>query len=309
MRNLNILVLTFCYCLVWVPPGALGKRPTRFSSELINLGRVRGCEGGESAEENEEEDEEQMEEELSSWLVLLEKERKLNPALDKAWSQAWLEWARMKEGGSSAPGGLRDELVVAVVCYALEYPPPPLGPLYLVFNQASRHCLGAEDLPEACERFRGLHQLLGLALRGLRRAERAQGKEGAPGMVYRGSPRPFWAKVGDTVQFGSFTSTSASRDVAEIFAGGGGVGGTLFHIRTARGASVEELSPFPQEREVLIPPCEAFRVDRVERSEIHGQPRIDLHLTSLQLSGEIRPRCPGPLYLLTLALTLARQLC
>ncbi|XP_043540822.1 erythroblast NAD(P)(+)--arginine ADP-ribosyltransferase-like [Chiloscyllium plagiosum] len=253
-----------------------------------------------------------MEEELSSWLALLDKERELNPALDKAWSQAWLEWARMKEGGSRAPGGLRDELVVAVVCYALEYPPPPSGPLYLVFNQASRHCLGPEESQEACERFRGLHQLLGLALRGLRRAERAQGREGEVGTVYRGSPRPFWAKVGETVQFGSFTSTSASRDVAEIFAGGGGgSGGTLFHIRTARGASVEELSPFPQEKEVLIPPCEVFRVDKVERSKVNGQPRIDLHLTSLQLSGVSGPRDLGRIYLLTLTLTLtlAQEMC
>ncbi|GCC20716.1 hypothetical protein chiPu_0019283, partial [Chiloscyllium punctatum] len=200
MRNLNILVLTFCHCLgtmLSVPQGAGVKRPNRFSSELINLGRMRGCEVEESLVDAEEaEDDEEMEEELSSWLALLDKERELNAALDKAWSEARLELARMKEKGSRALGGLRDELVLAVVCYTMEYPPPPLGPLYLVFNQASRHCLGPEESQEACDRFRGLHQLLCLALRGLRRAERVHDGKRAVGTVYRGSPRPFWANVG-----------------------------------------------------------------------------------------------------------------
>ncbi|XP_067916292.1 erythroblast NAD(P)(+)--arginine ADP-ribosyltransferase-like [Heterodontus francisci] len=277
--------------------GVLGERPSRFSSQLINLGRARGCEAGE--------EELDSEAELSFWTGLLEKERVLSPALDKAWSQAWLEWARMKEGGRRAPGGLRDELAVAVVCYALEYPPPPSGPLYLRFNQASRQCLVAKGDRASCERFRGLHQLLASALRGLREA--GEGPE-VGGTVYRGASRPFWAAVGDTVQFGSFTSTSASRDVAEIFAsaGGGGLGsgGTLFHIRTARGASVEELSPFPQEREVLIPPCESFRVDRVQSSQRHGQTRIDIHLTSLDLNASGSTlRLTWALYLLSTAIS------
>ncbi|XP_060709406.1 ecto-ADP-ribosyltransferase 5-like [Hemiscyllium ocellatum] len=295
-----------------VPQGAGVKRPNRFSSELINLGMMRGCEVEESLVDVEEADDEEMETKLSSWLTLLDKERELNPALNNAWSEARLEWARMKAKGSRAPGGLKDELVVAVVCYAMEYPPPPSGPLYLVFNQALRHCLGPEESQEACERFQGLCQLLGLALRGLRRAEWAHDGKREVGTVYRGSPRPFWANVGDTVQFGSFTSTSASRDVGEIFAGEGvGSGGTLFHIRTARGASVAKLSPFPQEKEVLIPPCEVFRVDKVERSKVNGQPRVDLHLTSLQLSGVSGTTETGRFHFLTftLALTLAREHC
>ncbi|XP_078062042.1 erythroblast NAD(P)(+)--arginine ADP-ribosyltransferase-like [Mustelus asterias] len=290
MAKFTLLILSLLYffgVFLRIPAGVQCKRPSRFSSELINLGRVRGCE--QETEEEEQEDGD-PEGELSFWMGLMEMERELNPALDKAWSQAWLEWARMKEGGRRAPGGLRDELAVAVVCYALEYPPPPSGPLYLRFNQASRQCLGSEGEEEACGRFRALHQLLASALRGLRQAGEGQADRGT---VYRGAASPFWAEVGDTVQFGSFTSTSANRDVAEIFAsggvGGGGGGGTLFHIRTARGASVEELSPFPQEREVLIPPCESFRVERVQKANVNGQPRIDLYLTStdLKLSGSM----------------------
>uniref|UniRef100_UPI00398E8BDA ecto-ADP-ribosyltransferase 5-like n=1 Tax=Pristiophorus japonicus TaxID=55135 RepID=UPI00398E8BDA len=295
MRNFNVLILSLSCCLT---AGVRGERPNRFFSQAVSLGRVRGC-----AEHPQEEPDPRGE--LAPWLGLLEKERALNPALDKAWAQAWREWALMKEGGRRAPGGLRDELAVAVVCYALEYPPPPAGPLYLRFNQASRSCLetaGGAGGQGPCERFRGLHQLLSSALRGLREAQGGGVK--APATVYRGASRAFWASVGDTVQFGSFTSTSASRLVAEGFAWGGEGQATLFHIRTARGASVEELSPFPQEREVLIPPCEAFRVVNAQTTWAGSQQRIDLHLTSLDLdSSGSTPGLPWALCLLSVSLS------
>ncbi|XP_067833421.1 ecto-ADP-ribosyltransferase 5-like [Heptranchias perlo] len=262
---------------------ASGERPGRFSGQLIGLGRVPGC----SAEPETEAD-------PTPWMGLLERERAGSPALDEAWEEASREWARMKEEGRRAPGGIGDHLAVAVICYTLEFPAPPLGPLYLRFNEASRQCYRLPGGPGQCPEFRALRQLLASALRGLREAEGGQVR----GVVYRGASRPFWAEVGATVQFGSYTSTSVSRQAAEGFAWGP-TGSTMFHIRTAKGASVERLSPFPQEREVLIPPCEAFRVDRVRTSLLASRPRVDLYLTSLDLgSAAFGPSVPWALYLL-----------
>ncbi|XP_055521879.1 erythroblast NAD(P)(+)--arginine ADP-ribosyltransferase-like [Leucoraja erinacea] len=205
----------------------------------------------------------------------------VDPSLSQAWARAGREWAAMREEGRGGPKGLREEEALSVVAYTSEFPPPPSGPIYLRLNRASRLCLGAgpsRQASEACGRLRALGLLLSSALRSLRRAGEGPG---VSQVVYRGARGIFWASTGRRVEFGSFTSASGLLEVAEAFAGAQGGAGTVFHIRTALGASVEGLSPFPGEKEVLIPPCEAFRVDKARRSRVMGRERVDLYLTSL----------------------------
>ncbi|XP_051742504.1 GPI-linked NAD(P)(+)--arginine ADP-ribosyltransferase 1-like [Ctenopharyngodon idella] len=64
------------------------------------------------------------------------------------------------------------------------------------------------------------------------------------------------------VRFGSFTSSSLDRKVAQRF---GKV--SCFEIHTCEGADVAKYSKLPHEKEVLIPPYEKFKVVEVKTKE------------------------------------------
>ena len=81
-----------------------------------------------------------------------------------------------------------------------------------------------------------------------------------PFKTYRGVGLRFQASVGDKIRFGQFTSTSANQSIAQEFIKQEGAGGTLLTIYSKLGAPIWELSEFPREREVLVPPCEPFKV-------------------------------------------------
>ena len=90
-------------------------------------------------------------------------------------------------------------------------------------------------------------------------------KEKRKNTVYRGVNLPFSAEVGKIIRFGNYTSTSIRIEVAQKFQDPAAQS-TLFVIDTKVGASIKALSKFPEEEEILIPVCESFRVDRVEKS-------------------------------------------
>ncbi|XP_058865951.1 erythroblast NAD(P)(+)--arginine ADP-ribosyltransferase-like [Acipenser ruthenus] len=71
-----------------------------------------------------------------------------------------------------------------------------------------------------------------------------------------GVSKPTSVGKGKTVPFGQFTSTSRSLQKAMHFGSG-----TIFHMRTCQGASIQSYSMFPTEDEVLVPPFERFRVE------------------------------------------------
>ncbi|XP_041090901.1 NAD(P)(+)--arginine ADP-ribosyltransferase 1-like [Polyodon spathula] len=81
--------------------------------------------------------------------------------------------------------------------------------------------------------------------------------------VVRGSREPIKESVGSTVRFGTFTSSSLGRQVAESFGKE-----TVFHIRTCQGVYIKDYSFAPHEEEVLIPPYEKFKVASVNGNEI-----------------------------------------
>ncbi|KAK9977155.1 hypothetical protein ABG768_018976 [Culter alburnus] len=79
-------------------------------------------------------------------------------------------------------------------------------------------------------------------------------------LTYRGTKVEFDKNVlNKQVRFGQFASSSLDRTEAEEF-------GTksCFEIRTCEGADVAKYSKFPQEKEVLIPPYEKFKVTAVK---------------------------------------------
>ncbi|XP_072909380.1 uncharacterized protein [Hemitrygon akajei] len=273
MRNLR--PLAFCFLGYYISLPALCDRPLRFSDKMVPLRRVPGCRqeaGGPGVD---------ADGDIANLLSRLESELESQPELSAAWSQAGLELG--DSTGGSGPS-ISEELAQTVMAYTLEYPPPPATPFYLIFNRETRLCLASsletQTTPTSCVAFRTYRSLLSRALKELRGREDVD----HPGTVYRGASLPFRAKQGQTIEFGAFTSASASREVAEAFTGGGG---TMFHIRTARGAPVDSLSPFPGEREVLIPPCESFQVDKVHHSKgpWGGEGRVEIFLTSVELLG------------------------
>lgn len=75
--------------------------------------------------------------------------------------------------------------------------------------------------------------------------------------TYRGTKTRYYVK-GENIQFGSFTSSSLNRSVAQTF---GNV--SCFEIRTCHGAYISKYSNFTDQEEVLIPPYETFNVTAV----------------------------------------------
>ncbi|XP_077058338.1 ecto-ADP-ribosyltransferase 5-like [Siphateles boraxobius] len=78
--------------------------------------------------------------------------------------------------------------------------------------------------------------------------------------TYRGTKAEFYKNVtGTEVRFGSFASSSLDRKVAQGF-------GTksCFEIKTCYGADVIKYSKYPEQKEVLIPPNEMFKVTAVK---------------------------------------------
>ncbi|NXM87816.1 NARE ribosyltransferase, partial [Oenanthe oenanthe] len=103
--------------------------------------------------------------------------------------------------------------------------------------------------------FKTLHFLLTDALATLRAAQKEQGCY----CVFRGvDDYKFNAKVGDIVRFGRFASSTLCTNVIEQFGTT-----TVFKVQTCHGASIQEFSEYPKEKEVLIPPFEKFKVTDV----------------------------------------------
>ncbi|XP_059817278.1 erythroblast NAD(P)(+)--arginine ADP-ribosyltransferase-like [Hypanus sabinus] len=176
-------------------------------------------------------------------------ERRFNKTLDYAWTKAVNN--RKNDPRLSkvpVPPGLKEEHVLAIIAYTLE------TELYRQLNAALR-LFGANDWVYAKEfPFKSFQYLLSVALERLRED---LGKPPQP--TYRRMTIRSIGKVGDRIKFGSFVSSSRSKEHDEFGKE------TIFTISSQYGAQIQNYSAIPNEEEVLIPPYEAFIITSYEQ--------------------------------------------
>ncbi|XP_075784878.1 ecto-ADP-ribosyltransferase 5-like [Pelodiscus sinensis] len=179
--------------------------------------------------------------------ALLRLELASNKNLREAWAKAKEEWMRLKKIPVFTPN-MQSLCSVAVWAYTLENPP-----LYREFNNATR--LGWVDGSRSYARypFKALHFLLSQAPRAI------WGIQPSCSTVYRGTKIDF--SVGRVFRFGHFTSTSRSEAAAANFGQR-----TFFQLVTCTGYALRGLSHIPSEQEVLVPPYELFRLQKIKRN-------------------------------------------
>ncbi|XP_041935384.1 erythroblast NAD(P)(+)--arginine ADP-ribosyltransferase-like [Alosa sapidissima] len=168
----------------------------------------------------------------------------------KNFSPAWSEgqqWCSSNKKGDTL-GGIN--YCTALYVYTLLDPP-----IYKAFNTDTRG--GKTQYTGQTYQWYSLHFLLTRAVQVLKDRERENGTECRS--TYRGKGFEFDKNVlNKEVRFGSFSSSSITRKVAEDF---GKV--TCFEINTCHGANITEYSANPAQEEVLIPPYETFKVSQV----------------------------------------------
>nr|XP_038034743.1 erythroblast NAD(P)(+)--arginine ADP-ribosyltransferase-like isoform X2 [Anas platyrhynchos]XP_038034744.1 erythroblast NAD(P)(+)--arginine ADP-ribosyltransferase-like isoform X2 [Anas platyrhynchos] len=186
---------------------------------------------------------------------------------------------------------LRWEYAVAVLAYTAD------TGLHCEFNEAV--CEGGRSRRYYLQsfHFKTLHFLLTEALHTLRKAQGHRCYH-----VYRGVRGiRFTAQLHQTVRFGRFASTSLQKNATERFGQD-----TLFFVYTCYGVPIWNFSFFPEEKEVLIPPYEVFKVTDVT----HYPKETHIHLRShgvrstyncALLNGTSSPREPPHLWSLLLA--------
>ncbi|RXM92248.1 Erythroblast NAD(P)(+)--arginine ADP-ribosyltransferase [Acipenser ruthenus] len=172
--------------------------------------------------------------------TLLPSELNKNPALEKAWKIA--QDKMMKQGHT----GLSLVQATAIYLYTME-------DVHKDFNAAVK--TGGTNFSQF--QFKALHFHLTDALNTLK-SNKLKCYD-----VYRGVDVPFTAVKDAIVRFGQFASTSVKKHVAEGFGTG-----TLFRIKTCLGVSIKKYSAYSNEKEVLIPPFERFKVMEVNGKEI-----------------------------------------
>ncbi|XP_068535754.1 NAD(P)(+)--arginine ADP-ribosyltransferase 2-like [Anas acuta] len=184
-----------------------------------------------------------------------------NPVYADTWRRAeerwWTQWRN-----SIQPQELRREYAVAVLAYTAG------TGLYRHLNAAIREGGRSRDYYLQSFHFKTLHFLLTEALHTLRDAQVRRCYN-----VYRGVKGiRFTAQINQGVRFGQFASASFRRNSAQQFGND-----TFFFVLTCYSAIVSNFSFYANQREVLIPPYEIFKVINVTRytNETH------IHLRSI----------------------------
>ncbi|XP_074415221.1 erythroblast NAD(P)(+)--arginine ADP-ribosyltransferase-like [Zonotrichia albicollis] len=181
-----------------------------------------------------------------------------NPLFAQAWLNATAEWQGQKYHGSPLSSPAQ---AIALMAYTVKE-----TKLYKNFNDAVRTAGHSSQEYRDNFHFKTLHFLLTQALVTLRQAQNGQCHN-----VYRGVSRyRFKAKPGDIVRFDQFSSASQNEKTAEDFGSA-----TMFQVYTCHGAAIWNFSKYPNEKEVLIPPYETFKVIKV--SQEGEKARIQLH--------------------------------
>ncbi|KAM9792682.1 ecto-ADP-ribosyltransferase 5-like [Neosynchiropus ocellatus] len=170
----------------------------------------------------------------------LEKEQNENRDFKMAWDKA-----QQKFSPESGESDLETRQKMAVYAYTLDEPP-----LYADFNQAVRT---ARPSYRTTFQYHALHFYLTTAVQRLKR-EQGTGCRTVYRRVEFIYPRDVVKK---RFRFGSFASSSMDDYLGEEF------GRTCFKIKTCFGANISKYSEIEEERELLIPPYEVFKVTAV----------------------------------------------
>nr|XP_003198090.2 ecto-ADP-ribosyltransferase 5-like [Danio rerio]XP_021327034.1 ecto-ADP-ribosyltransferase 5-like [Danio rerio] len=174
----------------------------------------------------------------------LEKELKNSNAFNKAWEEG--------EENSTAPqDNLKRNHSIAIYVYTnLD------SSVYSSFNMASRN--GKQNYTDQTFTWYSLHFLLTDAIQILSESQKKCKT------TFRGTNVSFYRNVtGKVIRFGSFTSSSLDRKVAQGFGNK-----SCFRIKTCNGANVVKYSKYPDQKEVLIPPYEKFKVTAIKTKEV-----------------------------------------
>ncbi|KAM9398947.1 erythroblast NAD(P)(+)--arginine ADP-ribosyltransferase-like [Salvelinus alpinus] len=167
----------------------------------------------------------------------LPKERQNNKDFNQAWTDAE---ASYKPKPNRA---LSKTYFLAIKVYVTEYPK-----IYKSFNEATRT---QKKSYSTTFKYHSLHFLLTNALRILN-------KKNKRFQTFRGTNVSFRGVRNTKMRFGQFTSSSLDKKIAKRF-------GTksCFEIATYFGAPLGKYSQLPDEKEVLIPPYEVFKITKV----------------------------------------------
>ncbi|XP_059706426.1 erythroblast NAD(P)(+)--arginine ADP-ribosyltransferase-like [Haemorhous mexicanus] len=170
-----------------------------------------------------------------------------NPNFARGWVKAQAEW---RKRGSHVSPLASPAQAVAVMAYTMKY-------FYREFNAAVRAAGRSRQEYRNNFHFKMMHFLLTQALVKLRHAQNKQCHR-----VFRGvRDVHFQARRGQRVRFGQFTSTSLSKKVVQHYGTD-----TVFEVHTCHGVDIQAFSYDPNNREVLIPPFETFKVTKVTQN-------------------------------------------
>ncbi|OCT93437.1 hypothetical protein XELAEV_18016506mg [Xenopus laevis] len=171
---------------------------------------------------------------------LLVKEKNKNSDLDKAWNEAAKKW-ESKKGQVSVPRGFRDEYGIALMVYSNNK-----SNVYSNFNNAVRNYQNttSDNFP-----YHSLHFFLTRAVQVLRSSCWWK-----PWSVYRGMKGVHFQHE-QNIRFGQFSSSSTDKQVALGFGNH-----SFFTITSCFGVDIRRFSYFPEQKEVLIPVDEVFKV-------------------------------------------------
>uniref|UniRef100_A0A4W2CGD7 NAD(P)(+)--arginine ADP-ribosyltransferase n=1 Tax=Bos indicus x Bos taurus TaxID=30522 RepID=A0A4W2CGD7_BOBOX len=190
---------------------------------------------------------------------LLQREMVHHTWLWDAWETARKYWEQ-KSPGLSPPPGFKTEHGIAIVLYTNSS-----NTLHQKLNEAVQTGGGSWESYMNQFHFKALHFYLTRALQLLQGSGVCSREPGQ--MVFRGvrtirfEPKRLW----DSIRFGQFASSSLNEAVARSFGNT-----TFFSLRTCFGAPIQDLSVFPEQREVLIPPHEVFVVTDFFQNETHS---------------------------------------
>ncbi|KAL0154215.1 hypothetical protein M9458_050469, partial [Cirrhinus mrigala] len=168
----------------------------------------------------------------------LAKERSESAVFNKTWQEG-------EENAKKAEDNLQHIHSVAIHVYTNKD-----SKIYSNFTVATR--TGKQKYKEGTFTWYSLHFLLTDAIQILKKTQSKCYS------TYRGTNAKYDVQSKE-VRFGSFSSSSYDRAVAEGFGSK-----SCFEIYTCEGADVTKYSKYPEEKEVLIPPYETFNVTAVK---------------------------------------------